>query len=358
MFTKVVCSLGSVFYLLKKGKLPNNIKRVLIFKIGAIGDVLMSTPLVKALDKAGYKVDYCVGNWSKISLESNKRLGKLITFDDKMIFGRKYIQLLKFAKGIRKENYDLIFVLDKSWQTAVLASLFGSFRIGFDRHGEGFANNLNVEYGPVKHDSEYYAELAKFLGMDVNDITIEFFIPKKDKDYAARFFKKNKIGKAVGLVPGGAKNIGVGDEPVRRWPVEKFIELAKRLVKKNYSVILIGGPGDFELNDSIIKTIGSKKIFNVAGPKIGQSAAFMEKCKWIVCNDSGPMHLASGVNKHIIALFGPTNPARKGPVHKESHSIWKDQSIYEEEYETYGRLPKRKDFMKKIKVEDVLRYIK
>jgi lipopolysaccharide heptosyltransferase II len=353
------CFIGKFIFIFKKRKLPKQVKKVLFLKVGAIGDVLMTTPLLHAISKAGYNIDYCVGNFAAEALKGNKDIGNLIVFDTSFAFRKKLIPLLKLAVKIRKRKYDLIFVLDKSWLMAVFAFLCGKFRIGFDRFGEGFANNLNVKYQEVKHEIKYYLELAKFLNIKSADTNIRIALSKKDADYAKTFFKKNNLTgkKVVGIIPGGAKNIGAGDEPVRRWPVDRFIELSRKLIQKEYYVILLGGPDDFELNEHVRKAV-NRKIFNAAVGTIKQAAALMRKCRYIVCNDSGPMHLASAVNKHIISIFGPTNPARKAPLHKESKAIWKDQDIYEKDYELFGRAPKRKDFMKKIEAGDVLKYIK
>jgi heptosyltransferase-2 len=79
----------------------------------------------------------------------------------------------------------------------------------------------------------------------------------------------------------------------------------------------------------------------------------MKKCALIITNDAGPMHIASAVNDKIISIFGPTNPVRKAPLNEGSVSIWKDQDIYEEDYELYGKLPKKKKWMTKITAKDV-----
>lgn len=317
----------------------------------------MTTPLIRGLAKNNIKVDYCVGNYSKGGIAGNKYLNQIISFKDEEIYGKnkKLSEIIKLIKQIRKENYDIIFVLDKSWIAGVFVSFCGKFRIGFDRYGEGFANNLNVKYGPVKHEREYYAELAKFLGIKIKNLDIDLFLKKEDKEFANDLFKKHNLHNAIGIIPGGAKNPAVGVDDVRRWPLKNFAELVKKIKQP---IILIGGPDDKEIAQYVIKESGKKDIINVVGKcTIPQSAAIMQKCSKLVCNDSGPMHMASALNKHVISIFGASNPARKAPIAKESVAIWKDQDIYEEDYEVYGIQPKNKQFMKRIKVEDVLKYL-
>ena len=116
-----------------------------------------------------------------------------------------------------------------------------------------------------------------------------------------------------------------------------------------------------ELNKNIIKFTRAKNVVNGARKEIKESAALMKKCSLIICSDSGPMHIASAVNNRIISLFGPTNPRRKAPLHKESISIWHDDDIYEKDYELYGKVPnpsKKDKWMKRITVKEIEEAVK
>jgi ADP-heptose:LPS heptosyltransferase len=100
----------------------------------------------------------------------------------------------------------------------------------------------------------------------------------------------------------------------------------------------------------------NKAIINGVNSSIKKSAALMKKCNIVICSDSGPMHIAAAVNNKVISLFGPTNPTRKAPLNKDSVAIWKDQEIYEENYELYGKVPdfsKKDKWMKKITINEI-----
>jgi heptosyltransferase-2 len=96
----------------------------------------------------------------------------------------------------------------------------------------------------------------------------------------------------------------------KRWPRENFENLAKLLLDAGYSLVLIGGPADRELCQSIADGFRSDRVVNTAG-RLGllQSAALIGMCKVAVSNDSAPMHLATGIGTPVVGIFGATAPA-------------------------------------------------
>ena len=357
----LVCFLGKLYFkLVRRKKVFGDVKRIAVIKTGAIGDVLMSTPFLRVLRKRFPKarIVYYVGSWAKDVLIGNNDIDEVVEFDQSMFFKNKVFAMLRLIKKIKKERYDLCFNLDKHCLLNVFAYLCRiPIRVGFDRHGEGFANTLNVRYAPVKHEIDYYLELAYKVGAKITENkNLKMILSKKDTGFADDFLRKNKIKKAVAVVPGGAKNPGEPVHFVRRWPAEKFLELVEKI--KN-PVILLGGPGDAEVAEFMLKNLKRKNVYSLVGKtSLKEAAAVMKKCRCVVCCDSGLMHVASAVNKKVISIFGPTNPARKAPLHKESAAIWKDEDIYEEDYEIYGtsRIP-NKEFFRKVSVGDVLRQL-
>lgn len=351
---KIVGVAASIFYKAAKKNPPHEIKKILFLKIGAMGDILMTTPLVRCVKKKfpEAKIDYACGRTFADVLRNNPNIDSVIKFDENIFFHHKIHAMKKLAEQLKKNNYDAVFVLDKHWGIAVFASFIRAFQIGFDRDGEGFANNASVKYSNIEHEIKQYLKLGKIIKAVPCGHQIDLNIPKKDEIFAERILMKLNE-KAISIAPGGTRNPGESTL-VRRWPSEKWAVLAERLAQKYY-VIILGGKSDYQLGKEIEGHAKTKKIINMAGKcTIQQSAAIMKRCKWVICVDSGPMHIASAVNRHIIALFGPSNPKRKMPLHPESIAIWKDRDIYEHDYDFRGRQPKNRNFMKRITVEDVL----
>jgi ADP-heptose:LPS heptosyltransferase len=120
----------------------------------------------------------------------------------------------------------------------------------------------------------------------------------------------------VAVFPGGGSNPGM-NLAAKRWPLERYQELVRRLVRElDVEVLLIGGPEDIDLNRRLLEglDVPTGTITNLAGKTtIGQLAAQLEQCAFFIGNDSSPMHLAAAVGTPVIAIFGPTSPQEYGP---------------------------------------------
>ncbi len=344
-----------------------NPRKILIFKTGAIGDVLMTTPFVRQLRKQFPKsqIVYYVGTYSASVLEGNKNINRIERFDQNMFFRKNIFKVLSLRNKIKKEKFDAAFILDKHWIFGLFMKLCNiPTRIGFNRNREGKYHTDSIIYQQAQHEIIYYLSLLEAISIkpDTKDTQLDLTVPKKDLSFADSFFRKNKLtGKVIGmLLGGGGENPGESGA-IRKFQTEKYIELIQRL-SNNHKIILIGGPNDRQLNEDVIRFIKNKNVINSAGAaNIKQSAAIMKRCAVIVTHDSGPMHIASAVNKKIVSLFGPTNPKRKAPLHDESIAIWHDQDIYEEEYELFGKQPsasKKGKWMKRISVQEVEKAVK
>jgi len=340
------------------------IKKILFFKLGAIGDTLMTTPLIRQVRKnfPDAQIDYLIGNSSASVLENNLNINNIITFDEMIFVKKKIIQWHKLISKIKRMNYDLIFVLDKHRIFNLSSKLFGiKIRVGFDRLGkEGIFLTNKVYYGEIRHEIYYYLDLAKEIGLKVNykDTKMNIFLSNKDKKFANEFWKKHKLNgkKVIAVCPGGAINYAAKTY-VKRVPTEKFIEIINFLLKKGLIVLLIGGKSDLEIEKKILENVSSKNLISlISETSIHQSAAILEKCKKVICNDSGPMHIAASVNKNIISIFGPTNPARFAPLWKQSKYIWKANNIYDAKGEIVGKYNKG-NYFENFSVNDIKRYV-
>lgn len=357
---KIICLLGFFLFIFKKKEMDfSRINRIAILKSGAIGDILMTTPFLRTL-RRGFPqaiIDFHLGKWSAEALQNNSNLNNIFTYDDSVFHSWNMKQKIWLTRNLRKQKYDLLFILDKSYLANLLGFATGiRFRIGFDRYGEGFPNNLNIKYGPVRHEIDYYLDLAKIIGINSNNKSIELNVSKEDNQHINEL--THTIKNYIGIIPGGAKNPGGGVVDSRRWPIEKFIELIK-VLKRQYLILLLGGKSDVELNNKIIAKIGNHNILNFAGKtSISQSCELMRRCKYIICSDSGPMHIASASGIKVISLFGPTNPARKAPLGKSCIALWKDEKVYHNNTEIYGFESKRKEYFQQLSVQDVLDSVK
>lgn len=360
----IIVFFGKIFFAFKKKNVPKNPKKILIMRSGGIGDVLMSTPLVKAI-KNHYKnaeITYFVGNWSKDVLKDNPNINQIFNYDDLIIINLKIFKILKLVKQIRKQKFDLCFNLEKSWHWGMLSFLFKvPSRVGFNRLGEGFANSLTVPFDGSKYELDYYLDLAKLVNIKVPTNNMEFYLTKQEKETADNFIKKNKLKnkKIIGIAPGGADN-PAQQAFIKRWPLENYVKLIDRLTQENENIffILFGGNNDIETCNELIQKIKNKdKIISTAGTlSLKQSAALMKHCRLFLTHDAGPMHIAAAVKTKLIALFGPTPSKRFAPKNSEIVELKNNKCPC---YDIYGSFrPYANKCMKNITSEKVYSKIK
>ncbi len=326
--------------------------KIMVWKIGALGDILMTTPFIRELRKKYKKaeIDYWVGKKSSQVLKNNPNIDRVIEINEEIFFKKKILDFFKLIRKIKIEGYDLAFILDKHWIFQLLIKLAGvKERIGFKRDWiNGLLLTKSIDYKGEKHEVDYYLSLID--REKIRNKKLEYFLTEKEKKEAINFLKKHRLKSFVVVINSGGNNPGE-KTGIRKMPEKLFKELLRELSKKG-KVVLIGGKNDKEYYEKFI----NRNIINAAGKlSIGGSIALMKKAKRIYTTDTGPMHMAATVNENITAIFGPTNPKRKAPRVKKLKVIWKDQDIYEKEYEDYGRAPKNKRFMRKINVKDIIK---
>jgi len=350
----IIVFFGKIFFVFKNKQIPKKPKKILIMRSGGIGDVLMSTPLVKAI-RNHYKnaqITYFVGNWSKNTLKDNPNMDGLFTYDDLTIIKMNIPGILKIIKQIKKQKFDLIFNLEKSWHWGMLSFLFGiPSRIGFDRKGEGFANNLTTKFDGSKYELEYYLDLARLIKIPVPTHDMEIYLTKQEKESASKFIKNNKLKNIIGIAPGGADN-PAQQAAIKRWPTENYISLINKL--KNKQFILFGGNNDIKTCNKIKEK--TKNTINTAGKlTLKQSAALIQSCKLFITHDAGPMHLAAAVKTKLIALFGPTQAERFAP---KNATVIKSK-VCKPCYDIYGNFKdcKSKKCMESITVDNISKKI-
>lgn len=332
---KIIDFIGyTIFRLFKKSRkdiVQDKIKKILIIRLDNLGDVILATPFIKAVKRnfPNAKIDILIKSLTKDILINNPHLNKIITFEPFWMGSSKpfnFFQIIGSIKKLRKEKYNIIFELRGNPFNILFASLIGSkYRIGYGAQGLGFLLTHLIDYDiKQKHEIERNLDILRILNFKIHSKKPEIFLSKKDEKFAEVFFKKNKINKkdlVVCIHPGAPWF-------PKRWPKERFAELADKLIEKyKAKIILIGSEDEIKLTNRIINLLkekNKKNIFNIAGKTTTtQLTALIKKCCLFIGNDSGPMHIAATVNIPIIAFFGPSDPRLFGSYGKNNVIIYK-----------------------------------
>jgi heptosyltransferase-2 len=260
------------------------IDRILVIRLSSLGDILLATPVIRALRMKypGALIDAVVKNPYADTLRCNPHINKLFLFDKKS------------ASGLHSEligrDYSLIIDLQNNRRSRALVKNAGCeirrFRkLTFKKLMlVRFKLNLFVQ---IKTITERYAASA---GVELDGGGLDLFIDENVE--AVNFGDKNYIG----LCPGSRHF-------TKRWPSGYFIELGRNLIERGFGVVLFGGRDDREICGSISSLItGSVNL--QSDDRLYQTAADMKKCRLVITNDSGLMHVAAASGVPVMTIFG------------------------------------------------------
>jgi len=304
-------------------------QRILISRTDRIGDVLLSTPVIKALREKFPQayIAMLVAPYARDIVEGNPYLDEVIVYD-KDGKHKSWWRSIKFAGRLKKKKFDLAVILHPSNRLHLITFLAGiPRRLGYNRK-LGFLVNLRKEHKKQegrKHEAEYNLELLFALGISGNPHDLFMPIRQDSENYVEELFRKEGISqtdKILAINPGASC-------PSKIWPAENFARVAEKLVGlHNFKVLILGGPKETDLADKLVREIKSKAI-NLAGKtSVSQLASILKRCSLFISNDSGPVHIASAIGVPVVSIFGRNQPGlsprRWGPLGKADKYLHKD----------------------------------
>lgn len=314
--------------------------KVLVWKIGALGDVVMTTPFVRQLRRAlpTARIDYLTGHRCTAILAGNPHLDAVRGFDDAILFGGRTARVPELLTLLR--GYDCVFTLDKHWIFALLARLARiPVRIGFRRRAhEGWLLTRTAPYGPLRHEIDCYLDLLAAGGWPV---VREDIAPDAPAD--APF---GGDPQPVVLINSGGDNANESSR-VRRMPDALFGALVETCGAQ-HPVAFVGGGSEAEY---YARFAGPGRSNLCGRTSLAQATAVLRAAARVVTTDTGLMHVAAAVNPRVTAVFGPTHPLRKCPP--GARWAWKDEARYDPRYELFGTVPRGRYF-EDLAVEDIL----
>jgi lipopolysaccharide heptosyltransferase II len=328
-------------------------KKVLIINTFGLGDVLFTTPLIRDL-KANYpdiSIGYLCNRRSAALLATNKKINRIFIYERdeflevykraKTTYLKKY---LGFLDEIKQEKFDLVLDVSLSPGMSFLTWLIGiKHRIGFDYKHRGFflTKRIPLKGYEHKHVVEYYQGFLEELGAVVRSQELELPLSADDLNWADQFLSSHNVtsGKnpVIGLVPGGGASWGK-EAPFKRWPAEKYAQLADKLIEKfSAATILMGDKNESDLCAKVSGMMSHRPIMACGKTTITQISALARKCSFVIVNDGGPLHLAVAAGARTVSIFGPVDEKVYGPYPKGNHIVIKKELACQPCYRRFRR---------------------
>ena len=296
------------------------IERILVKGTNWVGDTIISFPAVHALRRHFPKARISVLTKSRLAelWKANPSVDEVIPYDMPTGAGR-ILGELQIARLIKQKAIDLAVIFPRSFSSALMVFLGGvPRRIGYKAECRGLLLTERIACTVEllrKHRMYYYLHLIERLGSYPSPPLPSLALNGTQERWAEAFLSRNRLkGKLmIGLNPGATYG------QAKCWPPERFAELGRRLVRDHGASILIFGssrPQEGELNAAIAEGIG-EGCLNLSGEtSLLQLAALLRRCRLVVTNDTGTMHVAAAMGTRVIAIFGPTDPRTTSPLGK------------------------------------------
>ena len=267
-------------------------KKILIIRFSSIGDIVLTTPVIRCLKKQlNAEVHYLTKSSFKGILNNNPYVDKVHTID-------KEISSELIAE-LKNENFDFIADLHHNLRTLRLKKALNISSKSFPKYNiqKWLLVNLKIDRMPKMHIVDRYMETVSSLGV-VNDAKgLDYFIPETSKVDLSRLPEIQSNG-YVGIVIGG-------QHETKMMPILKLIELCDSLSEP---IVLLGGPEDKLRGEEIVNAVGVK-VFNGCGQfKLDESASLVQQANWVITHDTGLMHIAAAFKKRIVSVWGNTVP--------------------------------------------------
>ncbi|MFH1782216.1 MAG: glycosyltransferase [Candidatus Omnitrophota bacterium] len=302
-------------------------KRILVIKLGATGDVILSVPSIRVIRNhfPNAYLSVLVGSECRHVLKRCPYIDELILYDR----GSKRSsikELFSISSSLRTKSFDMSLDLQNNRASHLIAWLSCiPMRFGYDNKKLSFLLNNKIKYvkgedGPV----EGQFKVLKKAGINTIGVSkrLELWPSKEDLLYIEDLLKDEWLSHKQVLI-----GINIGSRwKTKRWPLKHIAKFIDMLGTKHIRVVITGSSDEIELAEELIGMTRAKIINAVSKTNVTQLGALIKRCKVYITGDSAPMHIASAMGVDFIALFGPTDskrhfePTEKGTVVKKDVS--------------------------------------
>lgn len=286
-----------------------NFHKILIIRFSSIGDIVLASPLIRVLRTNFPKaqIDFLVKSKYAELVRFNHHLSSVIELKTAE---SKELRALK--EKIRQEQYDVIFDIHNSLRSRYLR-MFSGAKVIAVIHKRVFERFMLIKfkwnfYKNAVPVAQRYLETAESFGLHDDGKGLEIFIPDETLFSVSLMMSKYRLDRyntVVGIAPSAKHN-------TKMWLSERFAEVTLEAARTHHAtVILFGSSEDISRCDEIAQyvntSLGTDAAINLAGKlSLLETAAALDFCDVVLCNDTGIMHLAAARKRNLVAIFGPT----------------------------------------------------
>jgi ADP-heptose:LPS heptosyltransferase len=286
--------------------------KVLILRFSSIGDIVLTTPVVRCLKQQipDVEIHFCTKRQYQPIVQNNPYIDECHYLDDRLV---------RLIKQLRSERYDCIIDLHNSLRTKIIKA---ALRVRCHK-----VNKLNIRKWfyvrwklhvmPDRHIVERYMATVKSLGVLNDGAGLDYFITEKERvsqNQLPPTHQQHYVAYAIG-----------GQHFTKRLALERIIELCRKI---NKPVILLGGPEEWLVGEAVVDALGSHLIYNACGYySLNQSASLIEQAWVVFSHDTGLMHIAAAFRKTIYSIWCSTTPQLGMYPYKTEYTVIENKNL-------------------------------
>ncbi|MZH40270.1 MAG: glycosyltransferase family 9 protein [Nitrospinae bacterium] len=286
-------------------------KRVLIVSTTGMGDCLWGTPAIRAMKKTfpSLEIDLVVSKTWKSLFDFNPYLNQIYEYS-----GQWYLQPILGLKLLGR-HYDAIYIFHSNRNFRRMLPWLPSVPIWTHQNHDWIPESYRMKISTNDHGIKKRLIMLEQFGVKPDGGQMEIFLDQADLDSSQKLLKEFNFTKGEYVY----LNLGASVER-KRWMVERFKELASRILKAtSWNIILGGGPNDKNRAQQIAKELNTTRVMDVCSQPLMVNAGIISKAGLMVTSDTGPMHIGFAMSTPIVALFGTISPLGSGPYDIPDH---------------------------------------
>lgn len=304
----------------------NEIDRIVIVKLSAIGDMVHALPVLAGLKRAkpDLQISWIVDSRYSGLLTDHPMLHEVIVLPVKRWqhnFNQisTWKEIWQASQKLRKQRFQLTIDVQGLAKSALMAWLTGArMRLGHSdqREGSRMLNYAVKRIGTNTHVTDNYLDILRYLGVPAEPVEFPIYIDEPARQQVCQLTTDAGIdlSKLITVNPSAG-------QPQKRWAPESFAAMADILSAEGFDVVFVGSPSDKPLVQQIVAQC-HQSVYDLSGRTSLKALAELLRVSMVhISGDTGSAHIASGLGTAVLGLYGPTNPSRSHPWGQLHHVV-------------------------------------
>lgn len=279
------------------------LRHILIIRLSSLGDIVLTTPVLRLLRQhcPAARIDFLLKAEYQDVLRAHPCVDRLLLWDTRQ-------SLWATLRTLRRTRYDVVLDLHRTLRSCLLyGGVAARRRLAYGKRTLRRALLVHLGWntlGAMTSVPELYAAPLRRLGISTPLPMLEMHLDTAShraiEQYLARVLPEG-VGRPLLAVAPGAR------WSTKRWPVDRFARVAEELARQHRaSVVILGDARDVPLGRELRQRLNVPVLDSVGQLSLMQTAALLQRCHLLLCNDSGLMHMATALRVPVVAIFGPT----------------------------------------------------